>query len=252
MATNPKELAGYKAVDDHVKSGMIVGLGTGSTAFFAVERLAQKLNSGELKDIVGIPTSERTRDQAEGHKIPLCTLDDVDRPLDVAIDGADSVDRSLNLIKGGGGAMHRERMVEVASSKFIVIVDDSKLTPAMGAHFPLPVEISKFCHVHTIRQIEALPGVAEGKCTAVLRRGDCSNNKKEPDAEPAVTDNDNFVVDLHFEQDISDASGLAAQLLSVVGVVDHGLFVNMAQQVIVAGKDGNIRVAGEGGEKPWW
>jgi len=171
--------------------------------------------------------------QAESLQIPLCTLDDVERPIDVAIDGADSVDGSLNLVKGGGGAMHREKLIELAAKKFVVsqkyscsillynfmvlsfrnwqvIVDDSKLCKKIGSHFPLPVEIGQFCHGHIMRQIAALPA-AKG-CSPVLRRGDCSNNKSEPGAEPAVTDNGNFVVDLQFEGDIEDSAALAAQV----------------------------------------
>ena len=115
-----KKMVGYKAVDDYVKSGMVVGLGTGSTAYFAVERLGQLLESGELKDIVAIPTSVRTKEQAESLGIPLVTLDTHSK-LDVAIDGADNVDPGFNLVKGGGGALLREKMVELSADKFIVI-----------------------------------------------------------------------------------------------------------------------------------
>lgn len=115
-----KKQVGYKAVDDYVTSGMVVGLGTGSTAYFAVERVGEKLKSGELKDIVCIPTSVRTKEQAESLGIPLVTLDTHSK-LDVAIDGADEVDPDLNLVKGGGGALLREKMVEIMADKFIVI-----------------------------------------------------------------------------------------------------------------------------------
>lgn len=115
-----KKMVGYKAVDDYVKSGMVVGLGTGSTAYFAVERLGQKLKSGELKNIVAIPTSVRTKEQAASLGIPLVTLNTHSK-LDVAIDGADNVDPALNLVKGGGGALLREKMVELSAEKFIVI-----------------------------------------------------------------------------------------------------------------------------------
>ena len=115
---------GYRAVDDHVRSGMVVGLGTGSTAYFAVERVGQKLASGELRDIVAVPTSQRTEEQARSLSIPLVTLD-THPNLDVAIDGADAVDPDFNLIKGGGGAHLREKMVEVCAKRFIVVVDDS-------------------------------------------------------------------------------------------------------------------------------
>ena len=115
-----KKQVGYKAVDDYVESGMVVGLGTGSTAYFAVERVGEKLKSGELKDILAIPTSVRTKEQAESLDIPLVTLDTHSK-LDVAIDGADEVDPDLNLVKGGGGALLREKMVEIMADKFIVI-----------------------------------------------------------------------------------------------------------------------------------
>jgi ribose 5-phosphate isomerase A len=115
-----KKQAGYKAVDDYVRSGMVVGLGTGSTAYFAVERVGQLLKSGELKDILAIPTSIRTKEQALELDIPLVTLDTHSK-LDVAIDGADGVDPDLNLVKGGGGALLREKMVEIMADKFIVI-----------------------------------------------------------------------------------------------------------------------------------
>jgi ribose 5-phosphate isomerase A len=115
-----KKQVGYKAVDDYVTSGMVIGLGTGSTAYFAVERVGQKLKSGELKDILAIPTSIRTKEQAESLGIPLVTLDTHSK-LDVAIDGADEVDPDLNLVKGGGGALLREKMVEIMADKFICI-----------------------------------------------------------------------------------------------------------------------------------
>jgi ribose 5-phosphate isomerase A len=242
-----KQMTGYKSVDDHVESGMVVGLGTGSTAYFAVECLGQKLKSGELKDIIAIPTSERTREQAESLGIPLCTLNEKS-VLDVAIDGADEVDPNLALVKGGGGALLREKMVEVMAKKFVVIVDDSKLCKGLGPGFPLPVEITPFCHMHTLRTIAALPSVAG--CEAVLRMGSSSTNKPDGD-EIAVTDNGNYIVDLHFKEPIKDVNKAAEELKNTVGVVDHGLFVDMSYQVIIAGKDG-IRVAGTGGEPAWW
>lgn len=169
-----KKMVGYKAVDDYVRSGMVVGLGTGSTAYYAVERVGQKLKSGELKNIVCIPTSERTKMQALSLDIPLVTLNEKSR-LDVSIDGADDVDPGLCLVKGGGGALLREKMVEAVSDKFICIVDESKLSKGLGPGFPLPVEITPFCHEHTRRLIEGLPSVKG--CKAVLRMGNISNNK---------------------------------------------------------------------------
>lgn len=133
-------------------------MGTGSTAYFAVERVGQKLKNGELKDVICIPTSERTKEQALQLGIPLVTLNEESR-LDVSIDGADDVDPQLNLVKGGGGALLREKMVEIVSDKFICIVDESKLSAGLGPKFPLPVEITPFCHEHIIRVIASLPSL---------------------------------------------------------------------------------------------
>jgi len=229
-----KKMVGYKSVDDYVKSGMVVGLGTGSTAYFAVERLGELLKDGTLKDIVAIPTSVRTKEQAEELGIPLVTLDTHSK-LDVAIDGADEVDPGLNLVKGGGGALLREKMVEVCADKFIVIVDESKLCDGLGPGFPIPVEITPFCHEHTMRTVGALPS-CEG-CKPVLRMGSSSSNVSDGD-EIAVTDNGNYIVDLHFEEPIKDAPKMAEEIKNTVGVVDHGLFCGMTTAVIIAGKDG--------------
>jgi len=243
-----KKMVGYKAVDDYVRSGMVVGLGTGSTAYFAVERVGMKIKSGELTDVVCIPTSERTKEQALSLGIPLCTLNENSR-LDVAIDGADDVDSNLALVKGGGGALLREKMVEVMADKFVCIVDDSKLGRGLGPGFPLPVEITPFCHEHTRRLIEAMPAVKG--CKAVLRMGSVSNNKNDGE-KIAVTDNGNYIVDLFFTEPIKDVAVAARDLKKTVGVVDHGIFSGFTSAVIVACSDGTIKVAGEGGESPWW
>ena len=229
-----KKMVGYKAVDDYVTSGMKVGLGTGSTAAFAVERLGELLKSGELKDIIAVPTSVRTKEQAEELGIPLVTLDE-ESVLDVAIDGADDVDDDLNLVKGGGGALLREKMVEVCAKKFIVIVDESKIGKGLGPGFPIPVEITPFCHGHTLRKIGELPSLAG--CKPVLRLGSSSNNQVDGE-DPAVTDNGNYIVDLHFDAPIKDAVAAASDLKNMVGVVDHGLFIGMTTAVIIAGKEG--------------
>jgi len=229
-----KKMVGYKSVDDYVKSGMVVGLGTGSTAYFAVERLGQKLESGELKDILAIPTSIRTKEQAESLGIPLVTLD-THSLLDVAIDGADNVDSDFNLVKGGGGALLREKMVELSAEKFIVIVDESKLCDGLGPGFPVPVEITPFCHEHTIRNIAALPSCAGSD--AILRMGSSSSNVNDGE-EIALTDNGNYIVDLHFTETIKNVPKMAADLKSLCGVVDHGLFCGLTTAVIIAGSDG--------------
>merc|ERR1719199_1995533 len=234
-----KKQVGYKAVDDYVKSGMVVGLGTGSTAAFAVERVGELLKSGELKDIIAIPTSERTKEQAESLGIPLTTLGtEASRysDLDVAIDGADEVDPQLNLVKGGGGALLREKMVEVCAKKFIVIVDDSKLCEGLGPGFPLPVEVTPFCWEHTMRLVAALPSLAG--CEAKIRMGSAATGSAPDGDELAVTDNGNYIVDLFFKEPIKDAPKAAEELKSLCGVVDHGIFCGMTSAVIIAGSDG--------------
>lgn len=230
-----KQQVGYKAVDDFVKSGMVIGLGTGSTAYHAVARVGEKLKSGELKDIIAIPTSIRTKEQAESLGIPLATLD-THSVLDVAIDGADHVDPNLHLTKGGGGALFREKIVEVCAKEFVVIVDESKMVDGLGPGFPIPIEIVPFCHEHTMRTIAALP-TCKGKCKPVLRMGDCSNNSADGD-EIAVTDNGNYIVDLHFDNPIKDPTTMGQEIKNVVGVVEHGLFCGMTSCVIIAGTDG--------------
>lgn len=221
-----KQATGYKAVDDYVTSGMVVGLGTGSTAYFAVERLGQKLASGELKDIVAIPTSIRTKEQAESLSIPLVTLD-THPVLDVAIDGADEVDPQLNLVKGRGGALLREKMVEVQAKKFIVIVDESKLVKGLGVSGAMPIEVTPFCWEFNLKRLKELDSVKG--CGAKLRMdGD----------RPYVTDNGGYIVDLFFDQPIQDPRRAAREFSSLVGVVEHGLFLGMSTAVLVAGKDG--------------
>jgi ribose 5-phosphate isomerase A len=236
-----KKMVGYKAVDDYVKSNMVIGLGTGSTAYYAVERVGQLLADGTLTNILAIPTSIRTKEQAESLNIPLVTLD-THSTLDVAIDGADGVDDDLNLTKGGGGALFREKIVEVCAKQFIVIVDESKLVPGgLGPDFPIPVEIVPFCHEHTMRMInEKCTTCSPDICTPILRMGSSTNNKNDGDT-IAISDNGNYIVDLHFTQPITDAVKMGKELKQIVGVVEHGLFCDMTSAVIVAGTDG-IRV----------
>ena len=168
----------------------------------------------------------------------MCIRDRLDSysELDVAIDGADEVDPDLNLVKGGGGALLREKMVEVQAKQFIVIVDESKLCDGLGPGFPLPVEITPFCHEHTLRKVAALPSL-EG-CEAKLRMGAVSTGSKVDGDAIAVTDNGNYIVDLFFKEPIKNAVKAGEELKATVGVVDHGLFCGITSAVIIAGKDG--------------
>lgn len=222
-----KKLAASKAVES-VRSGMVLGLGTGSTAAFVVAEIGELLTAGKLTDIVGVPTSKRTYEQALSLGIPLSTLDDHPH-IDLAIDGADEVDPFLNLVKGRGGALLREKMVEAASDSFIVVVDDTKLVDGLGGSgLAMPVEVVQFCWKYNLTRLHDL--FKEQGCEAKLRL--------EADGKPYVTDNSNYIVDLYFSTPIKDAIAAGKEINSFEGVVEHGLFIDMATEVIIAGSDG--------------
>lgn len=217
-----KRLAAEWAVD-FVQSGMVLGLGTGSTTHYVVDIIGERVNSGLLHDIVGVPTSERTAAQARALGIPLTTL--MEHPvLDLVIDGADEVDPDLNLIKGLGGALLREKIVEIAARRFVVVVDESKLVERLGSRGPLPVEVTQFAWEVHARWLESIG------CRAELRR--------EADGTPYVTDNGNYIIHCTFPGGIPDPVSLARQLIERPGILEHGLFLGMATDVVVAGKDG--------------
>ncbi len=222
-----KRQAAARALEE-VRDGMRLGLGTGSTAKHFVDLLGEKVRAG-LK-VVGVPTSEATRTQAEQCGIALTTLDDIDR-LDLTVDGADEVDHALNLIKGGGGALLREKIVAAASDRMIVIADDSKWVEMLG-RFPLPIEVIPFGLAATRRSIEKAFAEAGVAGEMVLR--------KAKDGHVFVTDGGHWIVDAHLGR-IKDAPRLAGLLAAIPGVVEHGLFVGFADTVVLAG-GGGIRV----------
>ncbi|ESQ28090.1 hypothetical protein EUTSA_v10019520mg [Eutrema salsugineum] len=226
-----KRIAAYKAVE-FVESGMVVGLGTGSTAKHAVNRISELLREGKLRDIIGIPTSTTTHEQAVSLGIPLSDLDS--HPIvDLSIDGADEVDPSLNLVKGRGGSLLREKMVEGASKKFVVIVDESKLVKHIGGSgLAVPVEVVPFCCNFTRGKLEEM--FREAGCKAKLRVKIGSSGGETA----AVTDNGNYVVDLYLERDIGDLEAASEAILRLPGVVEHGMFLGIATTLIVAGKFG--------------
>jgi ribose 5-phosphate isomerase A len=211
-----------------VRDGMKLGLGTGSTAKHFVDLLGEKVRSG--MKVVGVPTSEATRAQAEQCGIALTTLDEVDR-LDITIDGADEVDPALDLIKGGGGALLREKIVAAASDRMIVIADDTKWVDALG-RFPLPVEVIPFGLGATRRAMERAFAEAGVSGPMEVRKG--------RDGHVFVTDGGHWIVDARLGR-IADPPRLARLLNVIPGVVEHGLFVGLASTVILAGAQG-IRV----------
>jgi ribose 5-phosphate isomerase A len=228
-----KMLAAERALE-FVKPGMKLGLGTGSTAAKFIELLGRRVAGG--LDIVGVPTSEGTRALAERLGVPLTTLDEQPE-LDLTVDGADEIDRDLNLIKGGGGALLREKIVAMASERMIVIADSAKRVERLGA-FPLPVEIVRFGARATLRMMEiaAQDIGCDGRLTL----------RKIANGDNFVTDSGNFIVDCAFGL-ILDAEALGDVLEMIPGVVEHGLFIGIADTAILAGKDGIEIIEARGG-----
>jgi len=213
----------------YVRSGTIVGLGTGSTAGHFVDLLGKELRAGRLAGIAGVPTSEGTARRARQAGIPLTSLDEHPH-LDLVVDGADELDTDLNLIKGLGKALLREKMVEVQAARFVVVADESKLVPRLGQG-PLPVEIVPFAAAHQVRWLAGL-----------CRRAELWLDEA---GAPIRTDNGNYLVRCWFEAGIADAHALARTLADRPGVVEHGLFLGMATEAILAGVDGvRVLVAG--------
>lgn len=219
-----KRLAAEQAVE-HIQSGMIVGLGTGSTALFAVRRIGALLAEGRLQRIVGIPTSEATAGEARQWGIPLGTLDDHSL-IDITIDGADEIDPHLNLIKGLGGALLREKIVAAASRRFIIVADESKRVDQLGTRAPVPVEVVPFAR----RPVsDYLSSLGQGVVVAERLR----------EARPFVTDEGNLILDCRFPG-LPNPHEVAHLIRSQPGVVEHGLFLGMATEAIVAGKQGIV------------
>jgi ribose 5-phosphate isomerase A len=221
MIINVKQLAAEKAVE-FVKDGMKIGLGTGSTAYWAINKLGERVSEG-LK-ITAVATSRASEEQARELGIPIVAFGDIDS-LDLTIDGADELDSSLQLIKGGGGALLREKIVASNSTRMIVIADESKVVNTLGK-FPLPVEMVPFAWEWTVAELAKLG------CNPELRRSG---------EELYKTDNGNYIADCRFEV-IESAPKLALTIQSIPGVVEHGLFIGIAAMAIVGKKDGSIEI----------
>jgi ribose 5-phosphate isomerase A len=218
------------AAAQRVKSGMVVGLGTGSTTAFAIEELGRRLQAEEIRDIVGIPTSFQAIGLGKKFGIPIRTLDDVSK-IDLAIDGADEVDPHKNLIKGGGAAHTREKVIDALADEFIVVVDQSKLVDRLGSTFPVPVEVIPMAVAPVTRAVMALGGKPE------LRLG----VKKDG---PVITDQGNMVLDVKFES-IDDPKALEQTLNNIPGVLENGLFVGLADVILVGEAQGDTPIVRE-------
>ena len=218
-----KQMVGEEAVK-YIENGMVIGIGTGSTAAYMIQALAQRLREG-LRIVGAIPTSEATAQLASKLGIPLTDLD-AHPQLDLDIDGADEIDGQLRLIKGGGGALLREKIVAAASRRFIIIADSSKIVAQLGHKFPVPVEIIPFARTPVQLQLQSLGAQVQ------LRR---------QDSQVFRTDSGNIILDCFFPGGISDPQTLHVGIKSIVGVVESGLFLNMAERAIVGSATG-VRV----------
>lgn len=219
---NPKQVAGEKATE-YIKSGMLVGLGTGSTAYWATKKIGELVGQG--LDIKCVPTSESTEKFARELNIPLLNIEYVEK-LDITIDGADEVDRNKDLIKGGGGAMLREKIVASITAYYIIVIDESKRVDTLGK-FPVPVEVTRFAYPITQRQLAQLG------CTTKLRTLN--------DSQLFLTDNGNYIIDCSFGR-IEEPDVLAKKLNQIPGVVENGLFAKRTDMVISADNSGNISI----------
>ncbi|KAG2571128.1 probable ribose-5-phosphate isomerase 2 [Panicum virgatum] len=231
-----KRVAAHRAVE-FVEPGMTLGLGTGSTAAHALDHLGDLLRAGALPGVAGVPTSLKTELHAARVGIPLLPLDAASGArIRLSIDGADEVDPDLNLVKGRGGSLLREKMIEGAGERFVVIVDESKLVPRLGCTGAVPVEVIPFGAPHTLGLIckvfDGLPGFHARLRTVV---------DADLGSAPFVTDNGNYIVEMFFEDGIrGDLQDISDRLLRITGVVEHGMFLGMATTVIVANKDGTV------------
>jgi ribose 5-phosphate isomerase A len=219
---NPKKIAAEKAVT-FIKDGMTVGLGTGSTAYWAIKKIGERVKDEGL-GIKAIATSESSEKLARELDIPVYSFAQIDL-IDVTIDGADEADEQLNLIKGGGGALLREKIVASNTINEIIIVDESKFVKTLGK-FPLPVEVNIFGHESAIKKLQQLG---------------CSTKQRMKEEQLFITDNNNYIIDCSFEV-IEDARTLHDKVNAITGVVDNGLFIDLAHTLIIAYNNGETKV----------
>lgn len=216
-----KKIAAEKAVE-FVESDMVVGLGAGSTAHYSLIKISEEIRNGSLKNIIGIPCSNQVEQEALKYAIPLKSFSEVSE-IDITIDGADEVDKSFNLIKGGGGALLREKIIAEQSKLEIIIIDEGKLSSKIGTNWALPVEVLPFAKYPSITFIEKLGA------KVTLRKSDSQST--------FYTDQDNLILDCDFGP-IHDPISLSNQLNNRAGIIAHGLFLDLATDIIIAGESG--------------
>jgi len=237
--------AAARAVDDMVASDMILGVGTGATVNHCLALIVAKLRDGRLRDVLALPTSDATTKELTLLDIP-CLRADADCEVDLALGGCDAVDAARNVVKGGKGALLREKVVRDAAATWVVVCDEAKVCARVGATFPIPVEVAPACWQRTLRKLGALPTLP--RCDARLRRGNAPAGLPgcavSASAAPYATDNGNYVVDLFLDAPIADVAAAASDLSRVAGVVEHGLFpadnAVGAAHVLVGRPDGSV------------
>ena len=226
-----KRAAGRRAAD-LIETGSTVGLGTGSTVYFVLERLAERIREEGLA-IRGVPTSLDTETKAVGFGIPLATLDEV-HSIDLTIDGADEIDGAFQMIKGAGGALLREKVVASLSQRVVIVVGADKVVERLGTTFDLPVEVVPFARAAVQRRIEAMGG------------GPALRMRKDEPSAVYLTDNGNEILDVHYGDGIEDAAVLERELDEIPGVVESGLFIGLAHDMVVGQDDGSARLSSLG------
>ena len=223
-----KRAVGYAAVDEFVRSGMKIGMGTGSTAVWAIRRIGEKLASGDLESIVGVATSSQAELECQEHGIPLRSLNDpeIGGALDLTIDGADEIDRSGRLTKGGGGALLVEKIVAYASARMVVVADTKKVVDQLGLSFPVPLEVLPLARVPVITALGQLGG------TAVVRAA-----QRKMGA--VISDNGNLIVDVRFSESF-DPRAMETDLSTIPGVLGNGLFTRIDPIILLATESGRV------------
>lgn len=223
-----KRNAGYAAADRYVTSGMTVGMGTGSTAVWAIRRIAERLAAGEIGDVIGVATGTQSEIECQSLGIPVRSLNDpqVDGRIDVTIDGADEIDAKLRLIKGGGGALLIEKIIAYSSARYVVVADEAKRVENLGQLFPVPVEVLALARVPVLRSLEELGGEPQVRL-AERKMG------------PVITDNGNILIDVRFPEPV-DPVEMERQLSEIPGVLGNGFFTRVQATVLIGQESGDV------------
>lgn len=253
--TTQKVLVGYKAVDDYVKSGMVIGIGSGSTTHYAMHRLSQHINNAKLQDVSVVPSSELIREQCVALKIPYISYDDITSGestkinIDLMIDGVDEIDTQLNMIKGSSGTFFHEKLMQSIAKTVLIVCDESKLTRKLGPGHPLPIEVSMEDYEKVMTFLEGMPSLTT--CRPMIRYGTISNIWMDG-LDYAITEEGNIIIDLYFESPIMDAQELCRDLDSIPEILAHGLILYDPKMKLLVSTNKGFKIAGKGADNVWW